>query len=80
VKFLVDESVGIAVSQKLRQMNLDVVSVIQTMKGASDEEVIRREIEDNRVIMHACIKKYKETILGNILVASEKKIRIRRLG
>lgn len=80
MKFLVDESVGIAVSQKLRQMNLDVVSVIQTMKGASDEEVIRREIEDNRVIMHACIKKYKETILGNILVASEKKIRIRRLG
>jgi predicted nuclease of predicted toxin-antitoxin system len=114
VKFLVDESVGIAVSQKLKQMNFDAVSVIQFMKGAGDEEIMRKAIEENRVIItndkdfgwlasfykplgiillrlkderaenkvrmvSYIIKKYREVILGSILVASEKKIRIRRL-
>jgi predicted nuclease of predicted toxin-antitoxin system len=114
VKFLVDESAGIAVSRKLKQMNFDVVSVIQFMKGACDEEIVRKAIEENRVIItndkdfgwlaafykppsiillrlkdertenkvkmvSHIIKKYREAILGSILVASEKKIRIRRL-
>jgi predicted nuclease of predicted toxin-antitoxin system len=114
VKFLVDESTGIAVSRKLKQMNFDVVSVIQFMKGAGDLEIIRRAIGENRVIItndkdfgwlaafykppgivllrlkderaendvkmvSHIIKKYREVILGSILVASEKKIRIRRL-
>lgn len=34
MKFLVDESTGIAVSRKLKQMNSDAVSVMQFMKGA----------------------------------------------
>jgi predicted nuclease of predicted toxin-antitoxin system len=114
VKFLVDESTGIAVSRKLKQMNFDVVSVIQFMKGTGDLEIIRRAIGENRVIItndkdfgwlaafykppgivllrlkderaendvkmvSHIIKKYREVILGSILVASEKKIRIRRL-
>ncbi len=114
MKFLVDESTGIAVSRKLKQMNFDAVSVIQSMKGASDEEIIRRAIDENRVIitndkdfgwvatfykppgiillrlknertenkvkmvLHI-VTKYREAILGSILVASEKKVRIRRL-
>jgi nucleoside-diphosphate-sugar epimerase len=51
VKFLVDESTGLAVSRKLKQMNFDAVSVIQSMKGADDEEIIRRAIDENRVII-----------------------------
>jgi len=114
VRFLVDESTGIAVSRKLKQMNFDVVSVIQFMKGAADLEIIRKAIDENRVIItndkdfgwlaafykppgivllrlkderaankvkmvSHIIKKYREVIIGSILVASEKKIRIRRL-
>jgi len=114
VKFLVDESAGIKVSRKLKQMNFDAISVIQFMKGAGDEEIIRKAIDENRVIItndkdfgwlaslykppgiillrlkderaenkvrmiSHIIKKYREAIPGSILVASEKKIRIRRL-
>jgi predicted nuclease of predicted toxin-antitoxin system len=114
VRFLVDESTGIAVSRKLKQMNFDVVSVIQFMKGATDLEIIRKAIDENRVIItndkdfgwlaafykppgivllrlkderaanevkmvSHIIKKYRGVIIGSILVASEKKIRIRRL-
>jgi predicted nuclease of predicted toxin-antitoxin system len=114
VKFLVDESAGIEVSRKLKQMSFDAVSVIQSMRGASDEEIMRKAIEENRVIItndrdfgwlasfykppgiillrlkderaenkvkmvSHIIKKYGGSILGSILVASEKKIRIRRL-
>jgi predicted nuclease of predicted toxin-antitoxin system len=114
VRFLVDESTGIAVSRKLKQMNFDVVSVIQFMKGATDLEIMRKAIDENRVIItndkdfgwlaafykppgivllrlkderaankvkmvSYIIKKYREVIIGSILVASEKKIRIRRL-
>jgi len=114
VKFLVDESAGIEVSRKLKQMNLDAVSAIQFMKGAGDEEIIRKAIDENRVIitndkdfgwlasfykppgiillrlrderaenkvkmvLHI-IKKHRKAIPGSILVASEKKIRIRKL-
>jgi len=40
VKFLVDESTGITVSRKLKQMNFDAVSVIESMRGADDEEIM----------------------------------------
>ncbi len=105
---------GIEVSRKLKQMNFDAVSVIQFMKGAGDEEIIRKAINENRVIItndkdfgwlaslykppgiillrlkderaknkvkmiSHIIKKYREAIPGSILVASEKKIRIRKL-
>jgi predicted nuclease of predicted toxin-antitoxin system len=51
VKFLVDECTGIWVSKKLAQLGFDSVSVIECMKGASDEEIIRKAIEENRVIV-----------------------------
>jgi predicted nuclease of predicted toxin-antitoxin system len=114
LKFLVDESTGMAVSQKLKQMSFDVVSVIESMRGAGDEEILRKAIEENRVIItndkdfgwlaafykppgiillrlkdertenkvemvSHVVKKYKAAILGSILIASEKRIRIRRL-
>lgn len=114
MKFLVDESAGIEVSRKLKQMSFDTISVIQSMKGADDEDIIRRAVDENRVIItndkdfgwlaslykppgvvllrlkdertenkvkmvSHIIKKYRDTIPGSILVASEKKVRIRRL-
>jgi len=114
VKFLVDESAGIAVSRKLKQMNFDAVSVIESMRGAGDEEIMRKAIEENRVIVtndkdfgwlaafykppgiillrlkdektankvkmvSYIITKYRKAILGSVLVASEKKIRIRKI-
>jgi predicted nuclease of predicted toxin-antitoxin system len=114
LKFLVDESTGIAVCKKLKQMSFDVVSVIESMRGAGDEEIVRKAIEENRVIItndkdfgwlatlykppgiillrlkdertenkvkivSHVVNKYKAAILGSVLVASEKRIRVRRL-
>ena len=51
MKFLVDECTGIWVSKRLKQMGFDSVSVIEVMKGADDQEVMRRAIEEDRVII-----------------------------
>jgi predicted nuclease of predicted toxin-antitoxin system len=51
VKLLIDENVGIEVYLKLKQKGLDVVSAINSMKGASDEEIILKAINENRVIV-----------------------------
>jgi predicted nuclease of predicted toxin-antitoxin system len=51
VKFLLDECTGIWVSKRLRQMGFDSVSVIECMKGADDEDIIQRAIEENRMII-----------------------------
>ncbi|MEM1557479.1 MAG: DUF5615 family PIN-like protein [Thermoproteota archaeon] len=114
MRLLLDESIGIKVYQKLKQMGFDVVSAINSMRGASDEGIIRKAIDEDRVIitndkdfgwlayLHKppgvillrlkdertenkvkiityIMEKHRKNILGNILVASEKKIRIRRL-
>ncbi len=46
-----DECVGISVSKKLKQMNHDSVSIIECMRGAEDEAVVQRAIEENRIIV-----------------------------
>jgi predicted nuclease of predicted toxin-antitoxin system len=51
VKFLVDECTGLSVSRKLAQLGFDSVSVIESMKGASDEDVLQKAVEENRVII-----------------------------
>lgn len=114
VRLLLDESIGIRVYSKLKQMGFDVVSAIHSMRGAGDEEIIRKAMDEKRIIvtndkdfgwlayLHKppgvvllrlkdertenkvkiiihIIEKYRGNILGNILVASEKKIRIRRI-
>lgn len=114
MKFLVDECTGIWVSRKLKDMNFDAVSVIECMKGADDEEIIKRAIEENRVIVtndkgfgrlsgfykppgiillrlkdesienkikvvSFVIASYGEEILGNVMVVSENKLRVRRI-
>jgi len=114
VKFLVDECTGIWVSKQLKQMGFDSVSVIEVMKGADDQEIIRKAIEEDRVIItndkylgmledfsklpgiillrlknESVENKIKvisflassrsNLILGNIIVASENRIRVRRI-
>lgn len=114
MKFLVDECTGIWVSRKLRQMGFDSVSVIECMKGALDEEIMQRAVEENRVIItndkyfgrlagfyklpgiillrlkdervenkvkvvSFVVASHGEAVLGNVMIVSEKKIRVRRI-
>jgi predicted nuclease of predicted toxin-antitoxin system len=99
---------------KLKEMNFDVISVIECMKGAEDEEIIHRAIKEDRIIItndkdfgrlagfyelpglvllrlkdesienkvklvSFIVNSYGENIRGNVMVVSEKKIRIRRI-
>jgi predicted nuclease of predicted toxin-antitoxin system len=114
LKFLIDECTGIWVSLKLKQMGFDSVSVIDCMPGASDGEIIKTALEENRVIItndkyfgrlaefhklpgmillrlkdesvenkvkvvSFIVSSHLDAILGNIMVASEKKIRVQRM-
>ena len=109
---MVDESIGVGVSEKLKQMGFDSVSVIEIMKGAEDIDVIKKAKKENRVIVTndkdfgwlatiykppglillrlrkentkrkktaICniITKHQNSIYGNIITATEKRIRIR---
>jgi predicted nuclease of predicted toxin-antitoxin system len=51
LKFLVDECTGILVSQKLKELKYDSVSVIECMKGAEDEEILRLAVKERRDII-----------------------------
>jgi uncharacterized protein (DUF433 family)/predicted nuclease of predicted toxin-antitoxin system len=114
VKFLVDECTGVWVSRKLKQMGHDSVSVVYCMKGASDEEIMLKAVEENRVVItndkyfgrlavfyrlpgmillrlkdesienkvklvSLVVATHGEAISGNVVVVSEKKIRIQRI-
>jgi predicted nuclease of predicted toxin-antitoxin system len=114
LKFLVDECTGIAVSAKLRQMGHDSVSVIERMKGALDQEIMEKAVEENRIIItndkyfgrlagfyklpgmillrlkdesienkvkvvSFVVSSHGEAVSGNIMVVSEKKIRVQRI-
>lgn len=109
-----DECTGFWVSEKLKQMNFDSVSVIECMKGAEDEEIIKRAVKEDRVIItndkdfgrlagfykppgiillrlkdesienkvklvSFVVASYGEAILGNVMVVSDNKIRVRRI-
>jgi len=114
LKFLVDESTGLKVSEELKQMGFDTVSVIETMKGTEDIAVIQKALEENRIIIsndkdfgwlatlykppgiillrlkedsaenrikitRHIIEKHRDVIYGSIIIATETKVRIRRL-
>jgi predicted nuclease of predicted toxin-antitoxin system len=96
-------------------MGFDSVSVIEHMKGAPDEEIVRKAVEENRVIVtndkyfgrlagfnklpgiillrlkdesienkvkivSFILASHSDAILGNVVIVSEKKIRVRRIG
>lgn len=112
MKFLVDESLGLSVSRELRKRGFDVVSVMEFMKGAKDEEVVEKAINEHRIILTndkdfgllaisyrppsilllrlndqrinqkiaatlKIIENYENRLEGNIIVVTEKTIRIR---
>ncbi len=101
-------------SKKLEQMGFDSVSVLECMKGASDEDIIQRAIKENRVLItndkyfgrlaefhklpgiillrlkdesienkvklvSFAVAVHGKAVLGNVMVVSEEKIRVRRI-
>ncbi len=95
-------------------MGFDSVSVIEYMKGASDEEIVLKAVEENRVIVtndkyfgrlegfnrlpgvillrlkdetienkvkivSFILASHSDAILGNVMIVSEKKIRVRKI-
>lgn len=109
-----DESTGIRVSEEMKQLGFDSLSVIEIMKGAEDIQIVEKAKEENRVIVtndkdfgwlatihkppglillrlkketvemkiavtRNIIRKHRHSIYGNIIVATENKIRIRPL-
>jgi len=51
LQFLVDESVGEKVAQFIRSEGFDTISVINEMRGASDMDIIRKAIGEDRIIV-----------------------------
>lgn len=114
LKLLVDESLGLKVSMELKRRGFDVVSVMEVMRGAKDEEVIKRAIDEHRIVLtndkdfgflaasykppgivllrlrnekmnHKAamalkiVEKCRDRLEGNIIVVTEKTVRIRPL-
>ena len=51
MRFLVDESTGRETALRLRAEGHDVVSVFDELRGAADDELLRRAHEEHRVIV-----------------------------
>jgi len=51
IKFLVDESVGEKVAQFIRSEGFDTFSVMDGMRGASDVDIIRKAIAEDRIVV-----------------------------
>lgn len=51
MKFLANENSPLASVRALRNIGLDVVSVEEESPGISDEEVLRRARDENRIIV-----------------------------
>ncbi len=51
MRFLVDESTGIAVAEYLRSMGHDVLAVGETMPQADDFEILALAARENRIVV-----------------------------
>jgi len=51
MKFLVDECVGPKVALWLRQNNYDVFSIFDDMRGATDNVVLKKASQENRILI-----------------------------
>ena len=51
MRFLVDECTGPAVAEWLRGVHHDVFSVFEQGRGMDDDEIIRRALTENRVLV-----------------------------
>ncbi len=89
MRLLIDENIGQAVVDVLRQLGHDVRSIIEDHPGASDTEVLELARDDNRILVTSdtdfgeLIYLRKQTHKGVILLrlvdeANENKIRVLR--
>jgi predicted nuclease of predicted toxin-antitoxin system len=51
MKFLVDECTGQALALWLRKNGYDVLSVYDDMRGAKDDEVLKRAFDEDRILV-----------------------------
>lgn len=51
VKLLLDENIGTLVEVSLHRAGFDTVSVLKTMRGASDADVIKRALAEDRTVV-----------------------------
>lgn len=51
MRFLVDECTGPAVARWLREQGYDVFSVFEEARGISDDEVIAKAVDENRILL-----------------------------
>lgn len=61
MRFLVDECVGPAVTQWLRGIGYDIVSIFDEYRGADDEDILRLADEENRILI-TCDKDFGEAV------------------
>jgi predicted nuclease of predicted toxin-antitoxin system len=51
VKFLADECCDASLVQRLRGDNHDVVYAVESMRGATDADLLRRAFEEQRIVL-----------------------------
>lgn len=51
LKFIVDECLGTLISNWLKQNNFDVISVIETMPGKKDTDILNIAFAQNRILI-----------------------------
>lgn len=51
IKFLIDESCGVKVVKALQEEAWNVVGIVGPMKGAKDEEVLKKACEEDRILI-----------------------------
>ncbi|MFB6147337.1 MAG: DUF5615 family PIN-like protein [Candidatus Nanohaloarchaea archaeon] len=51
MKFLLDENIDSPVAEMLDSRGIDVLTVDQVMKGATDQEVLEKAVEEERVLV-----------------------------
>lgn len=85
LRFLVDESTGVKVAGFMRDRGFDTLSVTEEMRGLPDSELLNRPVEERRIlanknsVLAKVLERYGEKLEGSLLVATEKKVRVRRL-
>jgi len=117
MKFIVDESTGMAVAQYLRAIGHDVVAVTETMPQVDDQTILIKAASEGRVlitndkdfgelvfrsgyghhgvlflrlhdesaanrvsVVKAVLDQYADLLKMNFIVATERRVRIRRLA
>jgi predicted nuclease of predicted toxin-antitoxin system len=51
VKFIVDENLGSRVARWLKEHQHDVISIYEEFRGLDDDEILRKSVEENRILI-----------------------------